>query len=74
VVFVTDFNQYIANTCLKSCERYIIQKNYWEPISSMAIGRRALASVSLPDGVYAIGGFSGISYLRDVERYEDQLD
>lgn len=38
------------------------------------MARRALASVSLPDGVYAIGGFNGYTYLKEVERYDDQLD
>jgi len=37
----------------------------------MAIARRALAAVSLPDGIYAIGGFNGTSYLSSVEKYDD---
>jgi hypothetical protein len=40
----------------------------------MAIARRALTVVSLPDGIYAIGGFNGTSYLSSVEKYDDQLD
>lgn len=71
MVLVLNLTTLKGNTCLRSCERYIIAKNYWEPISSMSSGRRALAAVSLPDGVYAIGGFNGLTYLRDVERYDE---
>ena len=62
----------IANICLTSCERYVISKNYWEPIASMSVARRALAAVSMPDGIYSIGGFNGSSYLSSVEKYDDQ--
>lgn len=31
--------------------------------------RRALTAVTLPDGIYAIGGFDGFNYLSSVERY-----
>ena len=34
---------------------------------------RALAAVSLPNGVYAIGGFGG-TYLKSVERYDSELN
>ena len=51
----------------------------------MSIARRALAVVSLPDGIninlflsfigiYAIGGFNGNSYLKNVERFDEQSE
>ena len=64
----------IDSSCLASCERLDLLRNRWEVIPSMGIPRRALAVVSLPDGLYAIGGFNGTSYLRSVERFEDQLN
>jgi hypothetical protein len=60
-----------SHTCLCSCERLDMIAGRWEPIPPMVVARRALAVVSLPDGVYAIGGFNGISYLNTVERYDD---
>jgi hypothetical protein len=35
--------------------------------------RRALALVALPDGIYAIGGYNGHSYLSSVEKYYTPL-
>jgi hypothetical protein len=32
--------------------------------------RRALSAAYLADGIYAIGGFDGQSYLSSVEKYE----
>ena len=31
--------------------------------------RRSHATVTMPDGVYAIGGFNGAKYLGSVEKY-----
>jgi hypothetical protein len=36
--------------------------------------RRALSAVSLPNGVYAIGGYDGEKYLNSVERYDQDSD
>lgn len=33
-------------------------------------GRRALAAVAMPDGIYAIGGYNGKDYISSVERYD----
>lgn len=33
-------------------------------------GRRALAAVSMPDGIYAIGGYNGKDYISSVEKYD----
>jgi len=35
----------------------------------MNVPRRALTAVTLPDGIYAIGGFDGFNYLNSVEKY-----
>jgi N-acetylneuraminic acid mutarotase len=52
-------------------ERYDILTDTWEPVASMSIPRRALAAVTLNDGVYAVGGFDGTNCLASVERYDD---
>lgn len=36
----------------------------------MKEARRALTSVALPDGIYAIGGYNGKEYINTVERYD----
>ena len=50
-------------------ERFDPEKNEWELIASLNTPRRALAAVTLPDGIYAIGGFDGFNYLNSVEKY-----
>ncbi|KAM3139361.1 hypothetical protein pb186bvf_008581 [Paramecium bursaria] len=57
------------NTCLKTVE--IFQQNKWSLTAPLNVPRRALASVSLPDGIYVIGGFDGGQYLNSVEKYDD---
>lgn len=37
-------------------------------------GRRALAAVSMPDGIYAIGGYNGKDYISSVEKYDIETD
>lgn len=51
-----------------SCERFNFKKNRWEMISSMKKPRRSLCAVTMPDGVYCIGGFDGKVYLNTVEK------
>jgi len=36
--------------------------------------RRALSVVALPDGIYAIGGYSGTDYIQTVERYDIETE
>lgn len=36
----------------------------------MKEARRALTAVTLPDGIYAIGGYNGKEYISSVERYD----
>eukprot|EP01017_Pseudomicrothorax_dubius_P008719 TRINITY_DN1287_c0_g1_i4.p1 TRINITY_DN1287_c0_g1~~TRINITY_DN1287_c0_g1_i4.p1 ORF type:complete len:819 (-),score=157.68 TRINITY_DN1287_c0_g1_i4:215-2671(-) len=60
-----------TNVCLICVERYDINLGTWEIIANMNTPRRALASVMLPDGVYAIGGFDGHNYLCTVERFDE---
>ena len=40
----------------------------WDMLPEMNEARRALATVALPDGIYAIGGYDGKSYLASVEK------
>lgn len=37
-------------------------------IANLNVARRALTAVTLPDGIYAIGGFDGFNYLSSVEK------
>lgn len=55
--------------CLKSAERYDPHTDTWEYIANMNLPRRALTVATLPDGIYAIGGFDGFNYLPSVEKY-----
>jgi influenza virus NS1A-binding protein len=58
------------NSCLASAERFDPFTNKWEMIAPMRESRRALSAVSLPDGIYAIGGYNGKEYISSVERYD----
>ncbi len=53
---------------LRDCERYDPSTGKWEAIAPLNSARRALASVCLPDGIYAIGGFDKTKSLATVER------
>ena len=57
-------------SCLSTVERYDPQTNKWEQVASMNEGRRALAAVAMPDGIYAIGGYNGKDYIATVEKYD----
>lgn len=63
----------ISSESLNTVERFNFDKGIWEMVGSMNEKRRALSAVSLPNGVYAIGGF-GKSYLNSVERYDSEHD
>jgi hypothetical protein len=41
-------------------------------LPEMNEARRALATVALPDGIYAIGGYDGKQYLASVEKFDLQ--
>lgn len=62
------------NKCLISAERFDFKTKSWTILGSMSNQRRALSAVSLPNGVYAIGGFDGEKYLNSVERYDQDSD
>lgn len=49
-------------------ERYDIEKDEWEIVASLNVARRALSAVTLPDGIYVMGGFDGFNYLSSVEK------
>ncbi|EGR33255.1 kelch motif family protein, putative [Ichthyophthirius multifiliis] len=59
------------NKYLNSAERYDINNNKWETINNMNFQRRAPQAVSLPDGIYVIGGFDGKNYLNSCEKYDE---
>ena len=58
------------NKWLISTEKYSFKNKSWTILGSMNNPRRALSAVSLPNGVYAIGGYDGEHYLNTVERYD----
>lgn len=57
-----------STNCLKTAERFDFSTGEWEMLPEMNEARRALASVALPDGIYAIGGYDGKQYLNSVEK------
>lgn len=59
-----------SGSVLASCERYNWAKSRWEMLPSMKKPRRCFALVSLPHGIYAIGGYDGSEYLREVELFD----
>mgnify|MGYP002370754248 FL=1 len=63
----------VASESLNSVERFNCDKGDRELIGSMNECWWALAAVSLPNGVYAIGGFGG-SYLKSVEWFDAELN
>jgi len=60
--------------CLRSAERFDITTNSWMEIPNMSVQRRALAAVTLPDGIYAIGGYDGQKYLDSVEKFDIRMN
>lgn len=58
---------------LDSAEVYYIETEKWEFITPMGTPKRALSVISLPDGIYAVGGYDGSSYLKDLEKYEYRM-
>ena len=62
------------NNCLDTAERFDITTGKWEMLAKLGEGRRALSVVALPDGIYAIGGYSGKHYIASVERYDIQTN
>jgi N-acetylneuraminic acid mutarotase len=60
--------------CLRSVERFDVEKGRWEKLSSLLVPRRSLCVVTLPDGIYALGGFDGTHCLASVEKYCIYID
>ena len=57
---------YDGKKCLDSIESYDFETGKWEAIGTMDQAKRALSSVSLPDGIYVVGGYNGQEYLNSV--------
>lgn len=60
-------------TCLSTAERYCLETSTWKEIPPMSTARRALSVVTLPDGIYALGGYDGSKYLRSLEKYDIRM-
>jgi hypothetical protein len=56
---------------LRSVEYFDIKTKQWKQIAKMKYARRALSAAVLADGLYAIGGFDGSSYMSSVEKYDN---
>lgn len=58
--------------CLSSVERYSFATDTWEKVADLDRPLKALGAVSMPDGIYAIGGFDGVDqkYCADVHKYD----
>ncbi len=54
------------NEPLRSVQCFDIRVNQWKQLAKMKFARRALSSAVLADGIYAIGGFDGSSYMSSV--------
>jgi len=52
-------------------ERYDPETKTWEDVAYLNNSRTSLSLVTLPDGIYAIGGHDGYNYLNSVEKYDD---
>jgi hypothetical protein len=59
-----------SSTVLSSCERYSWDKGKWESIPSMNKPRHLFGLVSMPHGLYAIGGYDGHECLKTVELFD----
>lgn len=59
-----------SNSCLSHVERFSLEKNKWEDLPELNTARRALTAVSMPDGIYVLGGFNGEKYLSSVEKLD----
>ena len=58
------------NEPLKSVEYFDLRTKQWRQLAKMKYARRALSAAVLADGIYAIGGFDGGSYMSSVEKYD----
>lgn len=56
----------VNNQPLRSAEVYDPKTEKWKLLPAMNEPRRALSAAVLADGIYAIGGFDGTSYMSSV--------
>jgi hypothetical protein len=65
----------MLSSCLKTVERLDpLGGTEWEIVSNMSVARRGLTAVTLPDGIYALGGFDGQNCLASVEKFDETLN
>jgi len=57
---------------MNSVEWYNLDRGAWEIIGSMNEKWWSHTSVSLPNGVYVVGGYNGEKYLNSVERFDNE--
>ena len=55
---------------LNSCERYNWNKGKWQNVGNMIYQKRGFVLISVPHGIFAIGGHSGSKVLSEVELYD----
>ena len=51
-------------------EKYDVIKQTWSSVSNLNHKRKGASAIIMPDGIYVIGGYDGVHYLRSVERFD----
>ena len=54
---------------MKSCERFSITKESWEPIAFLNCARCTSNAITYKNSVYVFGGYYGKGRIREIERY-----
>lgn len=62
------------NVSLNSVEKYDPDNDKWTFVNSMKFYRGGVGAAALGGHIYAVGGHSGVHYLKSVEIYDVQLD
>ena len=57
---------------LRSVEVYSADNNEWLPINDLIHPRRSHCSISVPGGLFVVGGYDGMNYLASVERLDEE--
>lgn len=55
---------------LRNVERFDIIKNTWIKVKEMNMKRKGSVAICMPEGIYVLGGFDGVQYLKSIEKYD----
>lgn len=74
-VFVIGGYDGASSVFLKTCEAYSVEKDTWEEISPMVVGKCAFsATVVNKKNIFTFGGYDGTKRLDGIEKYEIETD